>query len=77
MIDEWSQQLKETKEKLHEQYDNDNNKARKGDSDTRDGGHVYDNNDNYDVGNHDNLTVSSEQTWPQGTKAWVAAGSPW
>ena len=47
---------------------------RKGDSDTIDGGRVYDNDDNYDNGNHDNinvahLTVSSEQTWPQGTKA--------
>ena len=59
---------------MHKQRDNNDNKVRKGDSDTIDGGRVYDNDDNYDNGNHDNinvahLTVSSEQTWPQGTKA--------
>ena len=52
---------------MHEQYDNKDNKARKGVSDTRDGERVYDNDDYYDNGNHDNinvahLTVSSEQT---------------
>ena len=39
--------LRRQRGKLHEQYDNKDNKARKGDSDTRDGGHVYDNEDNY------------------------------
>ena len=83
MMDGWSQRYwRRQRGKLHEQYDNKDNKARKGVSDTRDGERVYDNDDNYDNGNHDNinvahLTVSSEQTWPQGTKAWVAAGSPW
>ena len=83
MMDGWSQRYwRRQRGKLHEQYDNKDNKARKGVSDTRDGERVYDNDDYYDNGNHDNinvahLTVSSEQTWPQGTKAWVAAGSPW